>query len=143
MLYRLTVETGELEAHPTLAAKPDWRSTAAALLIGFAFGPFMEGAAGFGTPVAVASAMLAGLGFSPFYAAAICLLRIPRPWRSVPSRFPWSRWPASPDAARPAECRSGRICAPMSLFIPGYIILVASVLTALNLKLAAPIVSPR
>ena len=45
-----------------------------ALLIAFAFGAFVEGAAGFGTPVAVAGAMLAGLGFSPFYAAAICLL---------------------------------------------------------------------
>ena len=45
-----------------------------ALLIAFAFGAFIEGAAGFGTPVAVAAAMLAGLGFSPFYAAAICLL---------------------------------------------------------------------
>jgi lactate permease len=45
-----------------------------ALLIAFAFGAFIEGAAGFGTPVAVAAAMLTGLGFSPFYAAGICLL---------------------------------------------------------------------
>ena len=46
-----------------------------ALLIAFAFGAFVEGAAGFGTPVAVAGAMLAGLGgLTPFRAAAICLL---------------------------------------------------------------------
>ena len=44
-----------------------------------AFGAFIEGAAGFGTPVAVAAAMLTGLGFSPFYAAAICLLAKPSP----------------------------------------------------------------
>src|SRR5205807_9242869 len=45
-----------------------------ALLIAFAFGAFIEGAAGFGTPVALASSMLAGLGFAPEYAAGLCLL---------------------------------------------------------------------
>ena len=45
-----------------------------ALLIAFAFGAFMEGCAGFGTPVAVAAAMMVGLGFSSLYAASICLL---------------------------------------------------------------------
>src|SRR5690349_11122890 len=65
-LYRLTVETGQFEiikdsvGHLT----PDRRLQA--LFIAFAFGAFVEGASGFGTPVAVASAMLAGLGFTPF-----------------------------------------------------------------------------
>jgi hypothetical protein len=45
-----------------------------ALLIAFCFGAFIEGAAGFGTPVAIAGATLAGLGFRPFYAAGICLI---------------------------------------------------------------------
>ena len=44
------------------------------MFIAFSFGAFIEGAAGFGAPVAVSGAMLAGLGFNPFYAAGICLL---------------------------------------------------------------------
>ena len=44
------------------------------LFIAFAFGAFIEGAAGFGAPVAISGAMLAGLGFSPVYAAGICLI---------------------------------------------------------------------
>src|SRR5260370_12368017 len=45
-----------------------------ALLIAFAFGAFIEGCAGFGTPVAVAAAMMVGLGFSSLYASSLCLL---------------------------------------------------------------------
>src|ERR1700757_3142920 len=73
-LYRLTVETGQFEIIKNSVGNltPDRRLQA--LLIAFSFGAFVEGASGFGTPVAVASAMLAGLGFTPFYAAGICLL---------------------------------------------------------------------
>jgi lactate permease len=45
-----------------------------ALLIAFSFGTFIEGAAGFGTPVAISAALLIGLGFSPLYAAGLALL---------------------------------------------------------------------
>jgi lactate permease len=45
-----------------------------ALLIAFSFGAFLEGTAGFGTPVAITAAMLVGLGFNPLYAAGICLI---------------------------------------------------------------------
>ena len=45
-----------------------------ALLIAFCFGAFIEGAAGFGTPVAIAGATLVGLGFRPLYAAGVCLV---------------------------------------------------------------------
>jgi L-lactate transport len=44
------------------------------LLIGFAFGAFLEGAAGFGAPVAITAALLVGLGFNPLYAAGLCLI---------------------------------------------------------------------
>ena len=62
-LYRLTVETGQFEIIKNSVGHltPDRRLQA--LFIAFAFGAFVEGASGFGTPVAVASAMLAGLGF--------------------------------------------------------------------------------
>ena len=44
------------------------------IFIAFAFGSFLEGTAGFGTPVAITAAMLAGLGFNPIYGAGLCLI---------------------------------------------------------------------
>ena len=44
------------------------------LLVGFAFGALLEGAAGFGAPVAITAALLVGLGFKPLYAAGLCLI---------------------------------------------------------------------
>src|SRR6185436_6468508 len=44
------------------------------LLIAFSFGAFLEGAAGFGAPVAISAGMLVGLGFDPYYAAGLCLI---------------------------------------------------------------------
>jgi lactate permease len=96
-----------------------------ALLIAFAFGAFIEGAAGFGTPVAVAAAMLGGLGFSPFYAAAICLLA-----NTAPVAFGSIATPIltlSATTGLPLERLSaavGRICAPISLILPAYLVLV-------------------
>src|SRR5258708_15586104 len=74
LLYRLTVETGQFEIIKDSIGSLTGDQRLQALLIAFAFGAFIEGAAGFGSPVAVAAAMLTGLGFSPFYAAGICLL---------------------------------------------------------------------
>ncbi|MFX4261436.1 L-lactate permease [Pelotomaculum propionicicum] len=73
-LYNLTVKTGQFEIiKDSIAAITDDRRLQA-LLIASSFGAFIEGAAGFGTPVAITSAMLAGLGFNPIYAAGICLV---------------------------------------------------------------------
>jgi lactate permease len=73
-LYNLSVATGQFEIiKNSLASITDDRRMQA-LLIAFSFGSFIEGAAGFGTPVAITAAMLAGLGFNPLYAAGICLL---------------------------------------------------------------------
>jgi lactate permease len=73
-LFNLTVEGGQFEViRASLASiTPDRRLQA--LLIAFCFGAFIEGAAGFGAPVAIAGATLVGLGFRPFYAAGICLV---------------------------------------------------------------------
>ncbi|MDA4824584.1 L-lactate permease, partial [Enterobacter kobei] len=43
-------------------------------IVGFSFGAFLEGAAGFGAPVAITAALLVGLGFNPLYAAGLCLI---------------------------------------------------------------------
>lgn len=73
-LFHLTVRAGQFEIvkHSVAAISPDRRMQA--LLIAFAFGSFVEGAAGFGTPVAISAALLIGLGFSPLYAAGLALL---------------------------------------------------------------------
>lgn len=73
-VYNMTVESGEFEIiKSSLAAITDDRRLQA-LFIAFAFGSFIEGTAGFGTPVAITAAMLVGLGFNPIYAASICLI---------------------------------------------------------------------
>lgn len=73
-IYNLLVKTGQFEIiKNSLASISDDRRVQA-LLIAFSFGAFLEGAAGFGTPVAISAAMLAGLGFAPLYAAGICLI---------------------------------------------------------------------
>jgi L-lactate transport len=124
-LYRLTVETGQFEIIKNSVGRLTQDRRLQALLIAFAFGAFIEGAAGFGTPVAVAAAMLTGLGFSPFYAAAICLIA-----NTAPVAFGAIGTPLVTLAGvtgLPLQALSsevGRICAPVSLFIPAYLMMV-------------------
>lgn len=73
-LYNLCVETGQFLVIKNSLASLTADRRMQALLIAFAFGAFLEGAAGFGGPVAITAAMLAGLGFNPVYAAGLCLL---------------------------------------------------------------------
>ena len=141
LLYRLTVETGKFDAIKYSLGSLTQDRRLQALLIAFAFGAFMEGAAGFGTPVAVAAAMLAGLGFSPFYAAAICLLA-----NTAPVAFGSIGIPAITLAGitgLPLDRLSagiGRICAPVSLIVPGYIVFVMGGLKALRAVFPAALV---
>ncbi|MDI6714523.1 MAG: lactate permease LctP family transporter [Thermodesulfovibrio sp.] len=73
-IYNLSVETKQFEIiKNSLATITDDRRVQA-VIIAFSFGAFLEGAAGFGTPVAISAAMLAGLGFNPIYACGICLI---------------------------------------------------------------------
>lgn len=73
-LYKIVVKTGQFEVirASVLSITDDQRLQL--LLIGFSFGAFLEGAAGFGAPVAITSALLVGLGFEPLYAAGLCLI---------------------------------------------------------------------
>lgn len=73
-LYNMTVETGQFEIIKNSVASITDDRRLQALLIAFAFGAFLEGAAGFGTPVAISAGMLMGLGFNPLYAAGLCLI---------------------------------------------------------------------
>jgi lactate permease len=73
-LYDISVETGQFEIMKESIAgiTPDRRLQT--LLVAFCFGAFIEGAAGFGAPVAIAGAFMIGLGFKPFHAAALNLI---------------------------------------------------------------------
>ena len=73
-LYDISVETGQFEIMKESIAgiTPDGRLQV--LLVAFCFGSFIEGAAGFGAPVAIAGAFMIGLGFRPFHAAALNLI---------------------------------------------------------------------
>ena len=73
-IYDITISTGKFEiVKETIAGLASDRRIQI-LLIGFAFGAFIEGAAGFGTPVAICAAMLIGLGFKPLAAAGLALI---------------------------------------------------------------------
>ena len=73
-VYDITVNTGQFEVvkHTIAGLAGDRRIQV--LLIAFSFGAFIEGAAGFGTPVAISAAMLIGLGFRPLAAAGLALI---------------------------------------------------------------------
>ena len=73
-LYKISVKTGQFNIirSSILSITEDQRLQM--LLVGFAFGTFLEGAAGFGAPVAITAALLVGLGFKPLYAAGLCLI---------------------------------------------------------------------
>ncbi len=126
LLYRMTVETGKFEIIKDSIASLTGDKRLQALLIAFAFGAFLEGAAGFGTPVAVAAAMLTGLGFEPFFAAAICLLANTSPvaFGSIGVPIYMLRTVTELPNILPLSADVGRICAPLALIIPSYLMLV-------------------
>lgn len=74
LLYNITVETGYFTIVRRSVAGLSADARVQAILIGFSFGAFLEGAAGGGTPVAICGAIMVGLGFDPFLAAVLCLI---------------------------------------------------------------------
>jgi lactate permease len=125
MLYRLAVDTGKFEIIKDSIGGLTTDRRLQAMFIAFSFGAFIEGAAGFGAPVAVSGAMLAGLGFNPFYAAGICLLA-----NTAPVAFGSIGIPVTTLAnvtglpVMPLSAMVGRLCAMISVIIPGYLIVV-------------------
>jgi len=127
ILYRVTLDTGKFEIiKDSIGALSDDRRLQA-VLIGFAFGAFIEGAAGFGTPVAVAAAMLTGLGFSPFYAAFICLLANTAPVAFGSLGIPVVTLAGTTELPVDAlSSMTGRLCALIAIIIPAYMVVVMS-----------------
>jgi lactate permease len=141
LLYRITQETGKFEIIKDSIGSLSSDPRLQALLIAFAFGAFIEGASGFGTPIAVAAAMLTGLGFSPFYAAAICLLANTCPVAFGSIGIPittLAQVTGLPEMRLSAGV--GRICAPLSLFVPSYLIAVMGGMKALKGVLLACVI---
>jgi L-lactate transport len=141
VLYRLTVESGNFAIIKDSIGGLTTDRRLQAMLIAFAFGAFVEGAAGFGTPVAVTAAMLIGLGFTPFFAAGISLLA-----NTAPVAFGSIGVPivtlAGTTGLPELELSMwvGRLCAPVSLFIPAYLVLVMGGPRALKGVLPAALV---
>lgn len=73
-LYKVTVKTGQFDVIRSSVVSITEDQRLQMLLVGFSFGAFLEGAAGFGAPVAITAALLVGLGFNPLYAAGLCLI---------------------------------------------------------------------
>ncbi|WP_047150389.1 L-lactate permease [Aneurinibacillus tyrosinisolvens] len=73
-LYKITVKTGQFDIIRASVVSITEDQRLQMILVGFSFGAFLEGAAGFGAPVAITSALLVGLGFNPLYAAGLCLI---------------------------------------------------------------------
>jgi lactate permease len=133
VLYEITVKTGKFEIIKDSIGSVTSDKRMQALLIAFAFGAFIEGCAGFGTPVAVAAAMMVGLGFSALYASSICLLANTAPVAfgsiGIPvitlagiTGLPLERVHGVAGLSGVA----GRLTAPISFLLPAYLILVTS-----------------
>ena len=73
-IYHISVETGQFAALQRQVAGLSGDRRIQALLVAFSFGAFIEGAAGFGTPVAISGAIMIGLGFRPLEAAKLALI---------------------------------------------------------------------
>jgi L-lactate transport len=127
VLYQVTVRTAKFEVIKDSIGTITSDTRLQALLIAFAFGAFLEGCAGFGTPVAVAAAMMVGLGFAPLYASSICLLA-----NTAPVAFGSIGIPIITLAGitglsvNRLSADVGRISAPISFLLPTYIVLVTS-----------------
>lgn len=126
-LYNLTVKTGQFEIiKDSIASITDDRRLQA-LLIAFSFGAFLEGAAGFGTPVAITAAMLVGLGFNPLYAAGICLIANTAPvaWGAIGIPIITAGAVTGLDAMAISQM-TGRQLPLLSLFVPFWLIVIMS-----------------
>jgi len=74
LLYTITLITGKFEIVKESIIHISFDRRLQVLLIAFSFGAIIEGTSGFGTPVAIAGAMMVGLGFAPLQSAVLNLL---------------------------------------------------------------------
>ncbi|PAF46020.1 lactate permease LctP family transporter [Helicobacter sp. 11S02629-2] len=122
-LYKLSVKTGYFDVlkQSVMQITPDHRIQV--VLIGFCFGSFLEGAIGFGGPVAITAALLVGLGLRPLYAAGLCLIANTAPVAFGAVGIPIIAMAGS--VGVPADAISamvGRMLPPLTIFVPFFIV---------------------
>jgi L-lactate transport len=123
VLFRITMNTGSFEIikDSIELITPDPRLQA--LLVAFAFGAFLEGAAGFGTPVAIAASMLIGVGFSAYSASAVCLLANTAPVAFGSLGIPLLTLAGTTGLPlQKLSSYTALICAPLAIVTPAYLL---------------------
>ncbi|HTP59313.1 MAG TPA: L-lactate permease, partial [Spirochaetia bacterium] len=118
-VHELCVASGQFELIRSSLASITADRRLQALFIAFAFGAFLEGAGGFGTPVAITAAMLVGLGFEARPAATICLLANSSPVAFAAAGVPVAAAAAVSGLDVIALGRIiGRMVTPLTLVVP-------------------------
>jgi lactate permease len=122
-LYDITVETGQFDVMKDSVARLSSDRRIQAVLVAFCFGAFIEGAAGFGAPVAISSAFLVGLGFESFQAALLCLIANTAPvaWGAIGTPILTLSKVTGLDV-HALSATSGRILPILSLIIPFWLV---------------------
>lgn len=122
-LYKLSVKSGSFEIikQSVMSITPDHRIQV--ILIGFCFGSFLEGAIGFGGPVAITAALLVGLGLRPLHAAGLCLIANTAPVAFGAVGIPIIAMCKSVGIeAEAVSAMTGRMLVPLSLSIPFFLV---------------------
>lgn len=122
-LYKLTVKSGyfDILRESIIAITPDQRLQV--ILIGFCFGAFLEGAIGFGGPVAITAALLVGLGLRPLYAAGLCMIANTAPVAFGAVGIPITAMAGAVQVeALKISAMAGHMLPPLSLFIPFFLV---------------------
>jgi lactate permease len=122
-LYDITVATGQFEVMKDSVARLSADRRLQAVLVAFCFGAFIEGAAGFGAPVAISAAFLVGLGFQPFEAALLCLIANTAPvaWGGIGTPILTLSKVTGLDV-HALSATAGRILPILSLIIPFWLV---------------------
>jgi len=122
-LYDLAVRTGQFDVMKASVARLSGDRRIQAVLVAFSFGAFIEGAAGFGAPVAISAAFLVGLGFRPFQAAVLCLIANTAPvaWGSIGTPL-FTLGTVTGLDVEALSATSGRILPPVSVLIPFWLV---------------------
>jgi lactate permease len=122
-LYDLAVMTGQFDVMKASIARLSGDRRLQAVLVAFCFGAFIEGAAGFGAPVAISAAFLVGLGFRPFQAAVLCLIANTAPvaWGAIGTPMLTLSRVTELDV-QALSATSGRILLPLSMIIPFWLV---------------------
>lgn len=126
-LYKLSDKSGyfAILKHSVISITPDHRIQV--ILIAFCFGSFLEGAIGFGGPVAITAALLVGLGIRPLYAAGLCMIANTAPvvWGAVGIpiiAMAQSVANISNTDQNLISAMVGRMIVPITLFVPFFIV---------------------